>query len=118
MGRVCPRTRREPVRVGNAAYRQRQWDIFGEVMIARGLCYKPRGSIGKTGSDGRTGGHFADIDAEQGITKHVKGTGLTELWDRPLEEVKAAGDQTIVFTNFVDFDSAWVHRRDGAGASR
>ena len=47
-------------------------------------------------------GKIADIYAQQGITKQVKGTGLTELWDRTLEEVKAAGDNTNVFTNFVD----------------
>ncbi|MGC8165205.1 phosphopentomutase, partial [Salmonella enterica] len=28
---------------------------------------------------------------------------------------KAAGDQTIVFTNFVDFDSSYGHRRDVKG---
>ena len=60
-------------------------------------------------------GKIADIYAQQGITKQVKGTGLTELWDRTLEEVKAAGDNTIVFTNFVDFDSSYGHRRDVKG---
>ena len=59
-------------------------------------------------------GKIADIYAQQGITKQVKGTGLTELWDRTLEEVKV-GDQTIVFTNFVDFDSSYGHRRDVKG---
>ncbi|VEB50834.1 phosphopentomutase [Salmonella enterica subsp. enterica] len=29
--------------------------------------------------------------------------------------MKEAGDKTIVFTNFVDFDSSWGHRRDIAG---
>lgn len=29
--------------------------------------------------------------------------------------MKIAGDDTIVFTNFVDFDSAYGHRRDVAG---
>ena len=29
-------------------------------------------------------GKIADIYAQQGITKQVKGTGLTELWDRTL----------------------------------
>ncbi|WP_429175072.1 phosphopentomutase [Aeromonas salmonicida] len=60
-------------------------------------------------------GKIADIYANQGITKQVKGTGLTELWDRTLEEVKAAGDNTIIFTNFVDFDSSYGHRRDVKG---
>ena len=60
-------------------------------------------------------GKIADIYANQGITKQVKGTGLVELWDRTLEEVNAAGDNTIVFTNFVDFDSSYGHRRDVKG---
>ncbi len=29
--------------------------------------------------------------------------------------MKTAPDQAIVFTNFVDFDSTWGHRRDVAG---
>ena len=60
-------------------------------------------------------GKIADIFANQGITKQVKGTGLSELWNRTLEEVLAAGDNTIVFTNFVDFDSSYGHRRDVKG---
>ena len=32
-----------------------------------------------------------------------------------IKEMKEAGDNTIVFTNFVDFDSSWGHRRDVAG---
>ncbi len=32
--------------------------------------------------------------------------------------MKEAGDKTIVFTNFVDFDSFWGHRRDIAGYAR
>jgi len=63
-------------------------------------------------------GKIADIYAQQGITKKVKGTGLEALFDLTLEQVKQAGDQTIVFTNFVDFDSAWGHRRDVAGYAK
>ena len=47
-------------------------------------------------------GKIADIYAHQGITKKVKATGLEALFDLTLEQVKQAGDQTIVFTNFVD----------------
>ncbi|WP_226571972.1 phosphopentomutase [Mangrovibacter yixingensis] len=60
-------------------------------------------------------GKIADIYANVGITKKVKATGLDALFDATLAEVKAAGDNTIVFTNFVDFDSSWGHRRDVAG---
>lgn len=63
-------------------------------------------------------GKIADIYAQQGITKKVKGTGLEALFDLTLEQVKQAGDNTIVFTNFVDFDSSWGHRRDVAGYAK
>ncbi|MCG8530412.1 MAG: phosphopentomutase, partial [Desulfovibrionales bacterium] len=60
-------------------------------------------------------GKIADIFAHQGITRKVKATGLEALFNTTLEEVERAGDNTLVFTNFVDFDSAWGHRRDTAG---
>lgn len=60
-------------------------------------------------------GKIADIYANVGITKKVKATGLDALFDATLAEIKSAGDNTIVFTNFVDFDSSWGHRRDVAG---
>jgi phosphopentomutase len=60
-------------------------------------------------------GKIADIYANVGITKKVKATGLNALFDATLAEIKAAGDNTIVFTNFVDFDSSWGHRRDVSG---
>jgi phosphopentomutase len=60
-------------------------------------------------------GKIADIYANCGITKKVKATGIPALFDATLEQISAAGDNTIVFTNFVDFDSAYGHRRDVAG---
>ncbi len=60
-------------------------------------------------------GKIADIYAHVGITKKIKATGINALFDATLEEMKIAGDDTIVFTNFVDFDSAYGHRRDVAG---
>ncbi|MDV7104703.1 phosphopentomutase [Vibrio sp. TH_r3] len=60
-------------------------------------------------------GKIADIYANCGITKKIKKTGLEDLFDASLEQVKEAGDNTIVFTNFVDFDSSYGHRRDVAG---
>ncbi|MCD1125639.1 phosphopentomutase [Jinshanibacter sp. LJY008] len=60
-------------------------------------------------------GKIADIYADEGITKKVKATGIDELFDASLREIKQAGDNTIVFTNFVDFDSSYGHRRDIAG---
>ncbi|WP_341503095.1 phosphopentomutase [Gallaecimonas sp. GXIMD4217] len=60
-------------------------------------------------------GKIADIYAHCGITKKVKATGLEDLFDTTLAEIKAAGDNSIVFTNFVDFDSSYGHRRNPTG---
>ncbi|RWR00906.1 phosphopentomutase [[Pantoea] beijingensis] len=60
-------------------------------------------------------GKIADIYAQVGITKKVKATGLDALFDASIKEMASAPDNSIVFTNFVDFDSAWGHRRDVAG---
>ncbi|QOL13345.1 phosphopentomutase [Dickeya dianthicola] len=60
-------------------------------------------------------GKIADIYANVGITKKVKATGIDALFDATLKEMEQAGDDTIVFTNFVDFDSSYGHRRDVAG---
>lgn len=63
-------------------------------------------------------GKIADIYAQQGITQHVKATGLDALFDASIQQMQAAPNNTIVFTNFVDFDSSWGHRRDVAGYAR
>mgnify|MGYP000339023838 CR=1 FL=1 len=60
-------------------------------------------------------GKIADIYAEQGITQKVKATGLGDLFDATLTAQQSAPAQSIVFTNFVDFDSSYGHRRDIAG---
>ncbi len=60
-------------------------------------------------------GKISDIFAKQGITKAVKASGLEELWNATLAEAAAAPDFSLVFTNFVDFDMTWGHRRDTAG---
>ncbi|UAB71049.1 phosphopentomutase [Vibrio sp. SCSIO 43132] len=60
-------------------------------------------------------GKIADIYANCGISKKVKATGIPALFEATLEQIQQAGDNTIVFTNFVDFDSVYGHRRDVAG---
>lgn len=60
-------------------------------------------------------GKIADIFAHQGITKKVKATGNAALFDATLEELNSAPDRSIVFTNFVDFDMLYGHRRDVDG---
>ncbi len=63
-------------------------------------------------------GKINDIFAKQGITKAVKASGLQELWDVTLTEAQNAPDFSIVFTNFVDFDMTWGHRRDVEGYAK
>jgi phosphopentomutase len=61
-------------------------------------------------------GKIADIYANCGITHKVKKTGIPDLFEATLEQIKEAKeDNTIIFTNFVDFDSSYGHRRDVAG---
>ncbi len=60
-------------------------------------------------------GKIADIYAHQGITQKVKATGNAALFDATLNTLDTAPDRSIVFTNFVDFDMLYGHRRDVAG---
>lgn len=60
-------------------------------------------------------GKIADIYAHQGITKKVKASGNAALFDATVEAVRTAGDNSIIFTNFVDFDMLYGHRRDVDG---
>ncbi len=60
-------------------------------------------------------GKIADIYAHQGISKYIKATGFDELYDRTLSAMDEAPEQSIIFTNFVDFDSSFGHRRDVGG---
>ena len=63
-------------------------------------------------------GKISDIYAGQGISKKVLASGLEELWDKTLSETKAAPDKSLIFTNFVDFDMLYGHRRDVKGYAR
>jgi len=60
-------------------------------------------------------GKIADIYANQGITTSVKATGNAALFDATLKALDTAPDRAIVFTNFVDFDMLYGHRRDVEG---
>jgi len=60
-------------------------------------------------------GKIADIFAHQGITRKVKASGNHALFDATLQAVAAAPERSIVFTNFVDFDMVYGHRRNALG---
>jgi phosphopentomutase len=63
-------------------------------------------------------GKTADIFAHQGITKTVKADGNMALFDETLQAIATAPDGSLIFTNFVDFDSSYGHRRNIAGYAR
>ncbi len=60
-------------------------------------------------------GKIADIYAHQGVTKKIKASGNAALFDATLQALVSASDRSIVFTNFVDFDMLYGHRRDVGG---
>lgn len=60
-------------------------------------------------------GKIGDIFAHQGISTLTKATGNMALFDATLEVMDGAADGDLVFTNFVDFDMLYGHRRDVAG---
>lgn len=60
-------------------------------------------------------GKISDIYAARGVTHKIKASGNMVLFDRMLETMDLAGDGALIFTNFVDFDSEFGHRRDVPG---
>lgn len=60
-------------------------------------------------------GKIADIFAHSGTGRVVKAAGNAELFEATLEAVNELADGGLLFTNFVDFDTEFGHRRDVAG---
>ncbi len=65
-------------------------------------------------------GKIGDIFAHRGLTEEVHTKGDMEGMDRTIEAVKRArtdGVPTLIFTNLVDFDMRYGHRRDARGCA-
>ena len=60
-------------------------------------------------------GKISDIFAHQGITHKTKANGIDALVDATLEHINTAEDKSIIFTNLVNFDQDFGHRRDPVG---
>lgn len=60
-------------------------------------------------------GKTADIFAHQGITQTIKADGNMALFNATITALKSAPPGSLVFSNFVDFDSSYGHRRDIVG---
>jgi phosphopentomutase len=63
-------------------------------------------------------GKVADIFAQRGVSQVIRAHGQEQLMAATLTAWEKAGDNTLVMTNFVDFDSAYGHRRDVSGYAR
>src|SRR5690606_24731569 len=60
-------------------------------------------------------GKIADIFAHQGITQKYKASGIPALINETIKQMEHAPESSIIFTNLVDFDSDYGHRRDVSG---
>jgi len=60
-------------------------------------------------------GKISDIFAHQGITSSTKATGIPALIDATVNHINTANDNSIIFTNLVNFDQDFGHRRDPIG---
>jgi phosphopentomutase len=60
-------------------------------------------------------GKIADIFAHRGITQTVKAGGNDSIFEATLQALKTSQDNTLIFSNFVDFDMLYGHRRDVIG---
>jgi phosphopentomutase len=60
-------------------------------------------------------GKIGDIFAHQGVSRVIKANGNKALMDATLAAIEEAQDGDLVFTNFVDFDMLYGHRRDVPG---
>ncbi|MCJ8322095.1 MAG: phosphopentomutase [Colwellia sp.] len=63
-------------------------------------------------------GKIADIFAHQGISEKTKATGIDALVDATIDHIKTSADNTIIFTNLVNFDQDYGHRRDPVGFAK
>ncbi len=63
-------------------------------------------------------GKTADIYAHQGITQTITAYGNMALFDTTLAAMQTLADGGLLFTNFVDFDSSYGHRRDVIGYAK
>jgi phosphopentomutase len=60
-------------------------------------------------------GKIADIFAGRGISEKIAAKDNMALFDATLDALSGAADGTLIFANFVDFDTHFGHRRDVAG---
>ena len=60
-------------------------------------------------------GKISDIFAHQGVTQQIKASGNAALLDATLQAMQDTPAPGLIFTNLVDFDMLFGHRRDIEG---
>ena len=60
-------------------------------------------------------GKIADIFSHQGISTSTKAIGIDALVDATINHLESAKDKSLIFTNLVNFDQDYGHRRDAIG---
>ncbi|MDF2690954.1 MAG: phosphopentomutase [Gammaproteobacteria bacterium] len=60
-------------------------------------------------------GKIADIFAHRGISETIKAPDNEGIFNASLKALEIAPDKSLIFSNFVDFDSSYGHRRDPLG---
>ena len=74
--------------------------------------------IVKAGGSVISVGKIADIFAHQGITQNTKANGINALVDATIDHLITANDNSLIFTNLVNFDQDFGHRRDAIGYAK
>jgi phosphopentomutase len=69
----------------------------------------------EVGRDVVSVGKIADIFAHSGTGRVLKANGNSHLFDQTMEGLATLKDGGLLFTNFIDFDSIYGHRRDTPG---
>ncbi len=74
--------------------------------------------LAKDGGEVISIGKISDSYAHQGITQKHKAPGLMNLLEKTSEVMKSAPDHSLIFTNLVDFDEKFGHRRNPVGYAK
>lgn len=114
----------DPLNVGRVIARPfigESTDTFSRTANRRDYTTPPHGptlldSLQGSGGEVVAIGKISDIFAGRGIGRSIKADGNMALFDATLAAASEQPDKpTLIFTNFVDFDTLYGHRRDLPG---
>lgn len=63
-------------------------------------------------------GKIYDIFSGHGVTRAYKGNGDADLFEHLVELTRTVPDNSLIFANFVEFDTLFGHQRDVSGYAR